>query len=167
MLRALEKIEVKEGIQVQTLVLPYTWKYNFKLLAVMLDCQWAFEEHIQEVRKEAIKRLFVLHRVATTTWGLETRILSITTHALLESVVNYGLSSYGTQRSPFLAKKTDSIILNKAAREIAGTSTAVRRGMVRILADTKSFMNHYYLKTANMVVRVLRAHGSKAQKKLD
>ena len=75
--------------------LPYPWTYSFKLLGVVLDCHWNFRAHFEEVRKKAAKRIHIIQRVSGTVWGMESRILAVSTHALVESVVNYGFATTG------------------------------------------------------------------------
>ena len=67
--------------------LPFPWKFSFRLLGIIIDCQWAFNEHVEGLMAKAAKRMGILNRIGNTTWGLESRILSITTHSLVESVV--------------------------------------------------------------------------------
>ena len=105
-----------------------------------------FDEHIRGLHSKATKKLSALNRVASSVWGFESRILSITVHALVESVVNYGLPVYGAHYGSHRAEEKDRSILNKAARKVAGTGISLRRGMVNKLADAKSFYNHSVLK---------------------
>ena len=68
--------------------LPFKWIYSYRLLGVELDCHWAFVEHLRVLKAKAERRLTILRKVSNALWGLETRVLSITTHSLIESVVN-------------------------------------------------------------------------------
>ena len=101
--------------------------------------------------------------VANTVSGLESRILSIATHAFFEGVVNYGLTVYGTHWTRLQEARIDSGILKKVARKLFGTGITDRREIMNALADTKSYGRHYLLKSAHMVDRVLRASGNGAQ----
>ena len=63
-------------------------------------------------------------KVSNTSWGLETRILAMTTHALMESVAHYGLATFGGH----ITKKKDvmvlgTMLLKRAARRVIGTGT--------------------------------------------
>ena len=40
MLRALDKIELGSETAEESRELPNKWKYNFKLLKIILDCPW-------------------------------------------------------------------------------------------------------------------------------
>ena len=163
MQRALGKLEFQVGAGEGNLELPYAWKYSFKLLGIILDCHWISEEHSREMRLKASKRLSVLRRVANSMWGFGSGILSVTSHALIGSVVNYGLAVYGAHCSQQQADKVESALLHKAARKITGTSATVRREMAHVLADTKSFSDHNLRKSANVVDRAHRATGTRAQ----
>ena len=66
-----------------------------------------FDEHIREMHTKAIKRLSALNRLANSAWGFESKILSTTVLALVESIVNFGLSVYGTHCSPQRAEAID------------------------------------------------------------
>ena len=78
------------------LELPFPWKCSFRLLGVVLDCQWVFGEHAASLKTKATKRVGIVNRAGNTTWGLESRILTITVHALIESLFNYGLTVTGS-----------------------------------------------------------------------
>ena len=60
-----------------------------------MDCHGEFQEHVKELRIKAIKRPTIISKVASTIWGMESRTLAVTAHALLESIVNYGLPVEG------------------------------------------------------------------------
>ena len=59
--------------------------------------------------------------------------------------------------------KIDSQIINKTARKVIGVAAPIRREIMHILADTRSFSNHFVLKAANMVDRVCIAEGATAR----
>lgn len=63
--------------------LPFPWAHSFRLLGVILDCSWHFSEHFRELRKKAAKRLQIVRRARGTVWGMESRIIAVTTHALI------------------------------------------------------------------------------------
>ena len=95
--------------------------------------------------------------------GLETRILAITTHALIESVANYGLATFGSHITKKDENELDAILLNRAARRVIGTGITVRREILHMLADTRTATNRYILKTANILDRTMRATGTTAK----
>ena len=107
--------------------LPFPWTHSFKFLGVVLDCHWHFREHLQEMKKKAIKRLHIVKRVAGTVWGMESRILAVSTHALIESIVGYGLAITGQHVNQQLGEKVDTEVMNIAARKIAGTNISARK----------------------------------------
>ena len=159
-LRALEKSEEKEGKG----ELPFPWTYSFRLLGVILDCHWHFREHFRELQKKAVKRLHIVKRVAGTVWGMESRILAVTVHALIESIVGYGLACTGGHVSRQVLDKVDAGVLNIAARKVLGANISARKEVLYALADVNNVGNHLVLKTANMLDRVLRSTNTAAQK---
>ena len=143
--------------------LPFPLRFSFRLLGIILDCQWSFREHVTGLRAKAIKRLGIFNRVGNTTWGLESRILAITAHSLVESVVGYGLAVYGVHTGQLDAHQIDTGILTRVARRAVGTGITARREILHALADTKSFQNHYLQKIANVMDRTLRSTGTSAR----
>ena len=85
--------EQQETKQVQ---LPFRWTYSFKLLGVILACRWTFHQHLMELRGRLVRRLQALKKLSGAVWGLESRILAVTAHASIESIVQYGLATTGT-----------------------------------------------------------------------
>ena len=69
--------------------------YGFELLGVALHCEWNFGQHLVEARAEALRRFGVMAKVGNAVWGMESRILSITAHSLVDSVISYGLATAG------------------------------------------------------------------------
>ena len=98
-----------------------------------------------------------------TNWALENRIPTTTVRALLESVINYGLTLTGSSISIDDLARLDTMVLNPIARRVRGAGYAIRREVLLALADIRSAQNHYLLKVANVVDRVLRAGGTQAQ----
>ena len=160
--RDIERLQSKQqGVQQATH--PFKWVYSFKLLRVILDCGWIFHQHFQELRGKLVERLQAMRKVSGAAWGLECRILAITTHALIESVVGYGLATTGAHVNEQELRNLDTLFLNKAARRAVGTHIKMRIETMHFLADTASAMNHYIVKTANVTGRMLRAKGTIAQ----
>ena len=161
--RDLGKVENLKGKDKNERGLPYPNKYCFRLLGVVLDCHWTFEEHIKELKATAKRRLVILNRVGNTNWGLESRIMAITTHSLIESVTNYGLASFGRHLWDQDRSSVDTTILNKAARKVVGAGPTIRTEILYALADMRSMTNHYILKVANILDRTLREKGTAAE----
>ena len=65
------------------------------------------------------------------------------------------MGSQPTERSADgrMGGQIDSAISSKAIRKITGTSIAVRKEIMRIMADTRSSGNHYMSKAANIADR--------------
>ena len=146
--------------------LPYQDSGNFKLLGLTLDSQWAFHGHHTGLLKKLRVRSAVLRKVSNTKWGLENRILTITVHALIESVIGYGLSLTGSSISVEDMEKMDTVVLNPMARRVTGLGYSARREVLFSLADMRTTQNHYLQKVANVLDRVLRAGGTQAQTNL-
>ena len=72
-----------------------SWAYSFKLLGVTVKSNWPFSEHFQDLRRTVAKRPNILPKVSNAAWGLERRILAVTTDALLESLLCCGLATVG------------------------------------------------------------------------
>ena len=93
-------------------------------------------------------RLAISKRAASSTWGPDSRIASITTHAFLESAIDYGLAVMGTQTSHVNEDRTGSQILAVAVRRTAGTGFAASWEIIRVFADTESDQCCYISKKA-------------------
>ena len=165
MLSDLERLTDRKEVSEEsdTVELPFTWKFNFRLLGVMLDCQWTFREHVAGLMSKAVRRMAVLNRAGNATWGLESRISAITAHSLVESVVSYGLAVYGVHISQADGRRIDTGLLTRVSRRIVGTGPTARREILHALADAKSFNNHYIQKSANVLDRVLCSTGTSAR----
>ena len=94
---------------------------------------------------------------------MDSRILSIPTRSLLGSLLNYSLAVVSTHCSQICSGRVDSQISAKATGKIVGAGPTTRREIARLLADARSFGNHYVLKAANMVDRALHAEGASAR----
>ena len=68
---------------------PQIIRSNFRFFSV-------FEDHAKALKAKALKRSTIRNKVSSTHWVLESRILDITSHALIESAVNYGPAACGT-----------------------------------------------------------------------
>ena len=97
--------------------------------------------------------------------GLESRILPAATHALLESVINYGLAFTGSHVSTCELKKLATLLFHEAARKIVGTGITIRRVISFALTGIRTAFQHCVLRDANMLDGVLRADGMIAKRK--
>ena len=80
-----------------------------------------------ELRGRLLKRLQALRKVSNTTWGLGNHILAVTTHALLESIICYGMASTGARAGIEELRSLDTLFINRAARRVVGTNIVGRR----------------------------------------
>ena len=147
-------------------ILPFQIVESFKLLGIHLDRKWTFQDHTKEVQRKLRTRQAIIGRVGNTGWGLENRVLTTTAHALVESVLNYGLTITGSAMHETTFRSMDTAVLNPVARRVAGVGYSIRREVLYTLADLHSTQNHYLLKTANLFDRTLRARGTRAQTNL-
>ena len=76
--------------------LPNQENGSFKLLGLTLDNQWASHGHQESLLKKLRKRMAVLRKASNATWGLGNRVLTMTAHDLVESVIGYGLTLTGS-----------------------------------------------------------------------
>ena len=129
----------------------------------MLDGLWLFEEHIRELQSKASRGLATVRRAANTVSDMESRIPAIPTHSLPGSLVNYSMAVVGTRCSQICSGRVGSQILARATEKIVGAGPTIRREILRLLADARSFGNHSALNAATMVDRVLRADGASAR----
>ena len=87
---------------------------------------------MKEMYKKAVRRMAIINKVAHTKWGMESRILTVTTHALVESLVNYGLAVTGSNISTIDQSRVDSSILSRVARKIVGVGPTIRREILHV-----------------------------------
>ena len=158
----LSNFDVADNIT-QEKLLPYRNTQDLKLLGLSLDGCWAFHGHVESMLKELRVRMAAVRKVSNCTWGLENRVLATTVHALVESVINYGLTLTGSPISTDDLGRLDTMILNPVARRVTGVGYSIRREILFTLADIRSAQNHYLLKVANVMDRILRAGGTQAQ----
>ena len=94
------------------------------------------------------------------------RILTITVHALIESVIGYGLTLTGSSTTVEDLQQIDTTILIPIARRVTGVGYSIRREVLYSLADMKTTQNRYLQKVANVADRILRAGRTQAQENL-
>ena len=119
---------------------------------------------MKDIQMKLRVRRAILRKVGGTSWGLENRILTTTAHALVESVINYGLTIAGSSASEEDMRSLDTRVMNPVARHITGVSPTIRREILYTLADLRSTQNRYLLKVANIIDRALRAKNARIQK---
>ena len=95
--------------------------------------------------------------VSGAKWVLGSRILTTAAHALIENLINYGLTATGSAAMEGDAQQPNTQILHPTARRIAAVGPSIRRGVLFTLADLRTTQNHYLLKKANLTDRAMRA----------
>ena len=118
--------------------LPFEECGSFRLLCLQLDEHWSIGGHIAEVQKKMRARMSILRRLSGLNWGLETRILTITAHALMESVIGCGLTMTGSALRGKDFRRLDARVLNPVARNITGVSPTTGKEVTFALADIQS-----------------------------
>ena len=161
---AIDRIMAETTEETKSADYPFPWGYSLKLLGIIIDCQWSFQENLQIVRSKGKRRFDIIKRAASASWGLESRIPAVTTHALVESIIVYGLAMTGSHATLQERQDIDKVAINPSARSKTGAGFTSRRESPRIMADTRAMVNHYKLKTANMEDRTMRASGANARK---
>ena len=78
-------------------------------------------------------------------------------------MVNCRLAVTGAHVSDTDVQTFGANVLSRAAGKITGPGCAIRSVIPHALVDTKSMANHYLLKAARMLDRILRSTGSSAQ----
>ena len=144
----LERLQ-SDQLGVEQVHLSFDWACSFKLLGVILGCNWSFRQHILEMRRKLTKRLQALREVSSTVWALERRILAVKAHALMGSIVCCGLATTRTHVGAIALRRVATLFLNRAARRAAGTDIAMRVETVLFMADIGSALNHYIVKLAS------------------
>ena len=104
-----------------------------------------------------------LRKVGNAKWGLGNRVLTTTVHALIESIINCGLSLTGSPATVEDIERVDTAILNPIARRVAGVGYSIRHEVLYSLADLRTTKNHYLLKVANATDRIPRTRSTQAQ----
>ena len=89
--------------------------------------------------------------------------MSITAHTLVESVIKYGLTLTGASTTAEDLGRLDTSALNPIKRRVPGVGYSIRRHVLFALADVRSVQNHYLLKVADVMDRVLRASSTQAE----
>ena len=99
----------------------------FQLLGLALANDWASHGHMPDTLKKLKVRMAILQKVSNSRWGLENRILTITVHALTESILNYGLTVTGSAATLGDVDRMDTKILNPVAWRVVGVVYSIRR----------------------------------------
>ena len=104
----------------RTMDLPYSVVSRFKLLGIIFDKDFDFQDHVRLILEKAKIRLAILVKVSSSTWGLDTGMLRLTAKALVLSLLRYGLTVTGSGMSNRDMQKIDTRVINILARKILG-----------------------------------------------
>ena len=98
----------------------------------------------------------ILRKVRNTRWGFDCKIIAIIAHALLESLIDYGLA----------ISQIGAIEMNPAERTAAGVDFTRRRAILHLLADLRAARNRNFSKPDKLLDRVLIAVDAEAHRHL-
>ena len=84
----------------------------YKYLGVLLDRKLLFNHHLEHIYTKAIKRLFLLQRCASVSWGMSTRSVDIIYRAVLLPTIMYAAAAW----APLSLKRYAQIKLRRITR---------------------------------------------------
>ncbi|CAD7926718.1 unnamed protein product [Amoebophrya sp. A25] len=129
---------------------------SLRVLGVLIDPGFAFTDHLEYVVSKCQRRVQVLRRLASSSWGLSTAILAHTACALLHHVACFGIVAIGPYVDQRAARRYDVRIGHVAARLVLGVSRTVRREALYTLSGLSSYLNLYQQRAATFLDSVLR-----------
>ena len=143
--------------------LPYTKVPQIKILGVIFDERFSFEEHYNRLLERAQVRMGVITRLCGYKWGLETRMLRLTGQSLVISLLKYGYTVTGSGLTELQLHQLNTRLLNPLARRIVGVGPSARLPILYAMAGILTSHNSYIQLCGEMLNRILRANGSSAQ----
>ena len=102
-----------------------------------------------EMRNKVAQRVRIRARASNTNWVMEYRILTVTTHALLESAPWYRLATSGARANLQELGRLDALLINRAARMLVGANITMRLETVLALVGMSSMLYQYISESAN------------------
>ena len=137
-----------------------------RVLGVQFDAHFTFLEHIAIVKARCARRVSILRRLASTSWGCHVGILRTTYLALVANCLAYGIASWG----PFVAEehwqRINVDIIHPAARLIAGVARWTRIEALYRTAGVHSIQNIYALKVGQQADHLSRLSGNASADRL-
>ena len=153
--------------QLPDAALPYSQVSRIKILGMLFDQRFSFEDHMSKILAKARTRLAILNKVAGSSWGLETGMLRLTGKSLVLSLLRYGQTVVGSSLSEKWMSLIDTRIINILARKIVGAGPSARLSVLRAIAGVESSHNMYIQQCAKMLNLILRADRSSVQAKME
>ena len=139
---------------------------KFKLLGVIFDKDFGFDDHFHRILSKAKVRLAILNKVSSCTWGLETGMLRITGKAPVMSLLRYGLVVFGSGMRSAQFRQLDAKVFNILARRICGVGMSARLPTLRVVAGAMTLGNLYIHHGAEPLNPATRAGGSSIQNRM-
>ena len=96
-------------------------------------------------------------QLASLNWGLEVGVLRSTHLALVTSLIQYGLVTFGSHIYEKQLDRLDTQVINVAARRITGVHRSARLEVLRLTAGVTSVRNMIIQQSGNMILRALEA----------
>ena len=119
--------------------------------------------HVNNILNRALVRRGVMAQLASTEWGSEAGALRSTHIALMTSLVQYGLTTYGGHMYEKQPDRLDAQIVNIAARRITGARRSAGLEVLRLTAGLTSVRNMIIQQCGFMTIRALEARDSLLQ----
>ena len=149
-----------------TASLPFAEVSQIKILGLLVDYRFCFQQHTAQLLGQAKTRMGILARASGFTWGLETNVLRITAGALVTSLLRYEVSVHGSGPYEQFLSRIDTCIINITARRVIGAGRSTRFPVLLATAGMKSIRNLYLQHNAKMLDSSLRATSSPIQTRL-
>ena len=143
--------------------LPFPAVPVMKILGLMVDSGFRFQQHTAHQIDRANVRMGILFRASGFTRGLETNVPRITADALIPSLLCYGLAVYGPGAFGQYLRGLDTFIVKVPARKVLGVGRSARLPALLPTAGSSSIHNLYLKHVAEMLESSLRAFGSTIQ----
>ena len=147
--------------------LPYSVVSRFRLLGVVFDENFRFQDHVSQILEKAKIRLAILAKVSSNSWGLDTGMLRLTGKALVLSLLRYGLTVTGSGMNDKDMQRIDTRVVNVLARRILGVGPSARLPVLHAVAGVESMNNLYVQNCAAMLNIALRAERSSLQTRMN
>ena len=140
--------------------LPYQVSDEIKILGVLIDRNFRFEEHIAGIRDRAKMRMVISSRLAGCTWGAEVGLLMHTGDAPVTSLLRYGLLVVGSGAYKQALRALEVGVTSVLARKILGVGRTARIVALHAAVRVFSVHNLCIQQCASLLVLSLRTTGS-------
>ena len=133
-----------------------------RVLGVHIDSGLTFAEHVSIVIAKAQRRVNIMRRLASTSWGCKHGILRTTYKALVENAVGYGIAAWGGYVAEELWARINVLALHPGMRQVTGLPRWCRIEALYAAARSDSAQNLFTYKCAQWMDHTLRAADNNA-----